>query len=69
MGTYVYYYLGDEYGIRTRFLADLGPFTEWFSSRVAQYPDDYPRVKRKSCLILCSVAPKRSKQNLTMMLM
>jgi len=42
MGTYVYYYLGDDYGMRTRFLADLGPFTEWFSCLVAEYPDEYP---------------------------
>jgi len=41
MGTYVFYYLGDEYGIRTRFLADLGPFTEWFSSLAAEFPDEY----------------------------
>ena len=42
MGTYVYYYVGDEYGMRTRFLADLAPFTEWFSALVAEYPAEYP---------------------------
>lgn len=41
MGTYVYYYLGADSGMRTRFLSDLVPYTAWFSALVAEYPDDY----------------------------
>ncbi len=48
MGTYVYYYVGDQYGMRTRFLADLAPFTAWFSSLVTEYPDEYqPNILAK----------------------
>lgn len=43
MGTYVYYYVGDEYGMRMRFLADLAPFTEWFSSLIADTGRTGPR--------------------------
>lgn len=42
MGTYVYYYLGDETGMRTRFLADLASYSAWFRALVAEYPEDYP---------------------------
>jgi hypothetical protein len=50
MGTYVYYYLGDEDGIQTRFLADLGSYTAWFSSQVAEFPDDCPPSQLKKLL-------------------
>src|SRR4051812_21765554 len=42
MGIYVFYSLGDEHGMRSRFLADLDGFLEWFSPFVAECPSEYP---------------------------
>ena len=42
MGTYVHYSLGDEDGVQTPFLADLGSFRAWLDPRIVEYPDDFP---------------------------
>ncbi|NHZ98278.1 hypothetical protein [Massilia sp. CCM 8734] len=50
MGTYVHYSLGDDDGVKTAFLADLGVFLAWLDPRIAEYPDEFPAGMREKIL-------------------
>jgi len=58
MGTYVYYSLGDPDGIRSRFLADVGPFLEWFQPLVEEFPNDYPASQLTKALEIARLGAK-----------